>query len=338
LTPLHALIASVLELEAYLLTSNRVSVRVDIPFDLPALPLDRAQMQQVFLNLTLSALEGIRSRQAVDETSGGLIEIRASLSGTSDDAPSIVRVAVSDDGSGVPPEHLSQLLDPSATRDGGAQLDGGALRLPVSQAIIAAHGGQLRHEPSPTGVGETFIVELPLPAAARSAASDRPVPRTTRAASPSAASAASASAPPLDADRERARPPAAASGHVLVVDDEPSIRRFLTRALQIAGFEPVAAEDGASAIEIARETMFDAAVCDHRMAGLTGTDAYAALVELQPHLARRFVLMSGDVLNPALREFAETRGLALLAKPFDVETVGRTVRAVIARDEVQSRG
>jgi hypothetical protein len=59
---------------------------------------------------------------------------------------------------------------------------------------------------------------------------------------------------------------------------------------------------------------------------------------MRPELATRFVFMSGDVLNPSLRDFAETRGLSLLAKPFDIESVGRTIRAVIDREAAQPRG
>jgi hypothetical protein len=47
--------------------------------------------------------------------------------------------------------------------------------------------------------------------------------------------------------------------------------------------------------------------------------------------------MSGDVLNPELKAFAERHGVALLAKPFELETVGRTVREV-TRATADQRG
>ena len=40
--------------------------------------------------------------------------------------------------------------------------------------------------------------------------------------------------------------------------------------------------------------------------------------------------MSGDVLNPELRDFAIARGITLLAKPFDIDSVGRTVAQIMA--------
>ena len=73
----------------------------------------------------------------------------------------------------------------------------------------------------------------------------------------------------------------------------------------------------------------DAVLCDHRMAGMSGTEFHDAVAAADPELGRRFAFMSGDVLNPELREFATARGILLLAKPFDIATVGRTVAALI---------
>ena len=64
---------------------------------------------------------------------------------------------------------------------------------------------------------------------------------------------------------------------------------------------------------------------------MTGTDAFEAAVAIRPALAERWIFMSGDVLNPDLNAFAEARGIPLLAKPFDLTTVTRTVSDVVER-------
>jgi len=51
--------------------------------------------------------------------------------------------------------------------------------------------------------------------------------------------------------------------------------------------------------------------------------------DVRPELEGRFVFMSGDVFNPELREFVEQRGIGLLAKPFDRDTVRRTVESIL---------
>jgi CheY-like chemotaxis protein len=92
-------------------------------------------------------------------------------------------------------------------------------------------------------------------------------------------------------------------------------------------------QDGAAALDLIRETTFDVMLIDHRMAGMSGTEFYEAAIDFRPELAHRAIFMSGDVLNPDLRGFATQRGIRLLAKPFDIEAVIRTVREALADAE-----
>ncbi len=143
--------------------------------------------------------------------------------------------------------------------------------------------------------------------------------------------------PPEEVATEPFLDPSGRRPKVLVLDDEPSIRRFLAKALQNAGFEAVLASDGREALTILGGGPVDAVMCDHRMAGMTGTQVFEAAVAIRPELADRFVFMSGDVLNPELRDFAEAHGIGLLAKPFDLDSVGRTVRELVARKPVEDQ-
>lgn len=123
---------------------------------------------------------------------------------------------------------------------------------------------------------------------------------------------------------------------VLVLDDEPAIRDFLGRILSRGGYEPVLASGGDSALQMVRDDPPDAILCDHRMAGMSGIAFHAAVTAIEPALARRFVFMSGDVLNAELSEFAVTHGVTLLAKPFDIDSVDRAVAGVMGT--VQTAG
>jgi CheY-like chemotaxis protein len=201
--------------------------------------------------------------------------------------------------------------------------------LSVSFGIAAGHGGSLRHEPGPDNVGTTFILELPVEQGI-DAAEISPAGVGTPAARPRGAARIGGQAPagssPADSSPSRV---AAKTVRVLVLDDEASIRDFLARILQRSGYESVVASDGLTALEIVRNDPPDAILCDHRMAGMSGTAFHDAVAELDPDLARRFAFMSGDVLNPELREFAIARGITLLAKPFDIDTVARTVAQIL---------
>jgi CheY-like chemotaxis protein len=171
----------------------------------------------------------------------------------------------------------------------------------VSSAIVADHGGTI--------VRTVDGSALTLPVAAVEAI--EPAPAT--ALTPSAPAPGS----PI---------------RVLVLDDERSIGMLLDRWLRASGYDPTIATSGAEAIELVRENGFDVVLCDHRMVGMAGTEVFDEIVALRPDLERRFVFMSGDVLNPELSAFVARRGVGLLAKPFDLDTVRQTLDRVIARD------
>ena len=117
---------------------------------------------------------------------------------------------------------------------------------------------------------------------------------------------------------------------VLVLDDEPTFRLFLEKALTLLGYEPVITSQGSEAVEHAADADLAALLFDHQMPGVSGVEAYEALVASRPDLAPRLVLMSGDVLEPALEAFATRHAVTLLAKPFDLATLDGTIRAVMA--------
>jgi CheY-like chemotaxis protein len=192
---------------------------------------------------------------------------------------------------------------------------GTGLGLSVSFGIVAAHGGTIDQEPSPDG-GATFVVELPVSSGV--AAGAAPEADRTARARPDATAGAE-----LDATSP-------AGARILVLDDEASIRDFLARILRRAGYEPVLAATGAEALEIVRSSPPDAILCDHRMAGMDGIAFEAEAVRTRPELAGRFAFMSGDVLNPELREVAEARRVPLLAKPFDIGSIDRVIRSLLA--------
>jgi PAS domain S-box-containing protein len=323
-TELRPLVDSILGLQSYVLNRNHVTVEVDIPADVPSILVDRSQLQQVLINLTVNSAQAIHAAGRP-----GTIRIEARPS-VADDRPT-VRISILDDGPGVSSEILNRLFLPFVTtKEPG---EGTGLGLSVSFGIIAGHGGTLRYEPSPGG-GASFVIELPVgpgtptpasepalrPAAAPRRA-DAPVPRETKAAARMDGGPGADTAPPSEA----ARPT-----RVLVLDDEPSIRDFLGRVLVRAGYEPVIAATGAAALAEIRRDPPDAILCDHRMAGMSGTEFHDAVSAISPALGRRFAFMSGDVLNPELHEFAVTRGVQLLAKPFDIAAVASIVAALVA--------
>jgi PAS domain S-box-containing protein len=335
-TSITALVKSVLELQAYALSTKHVTVELDIPDSLPQVDLDRAQLQQVLLNLTINAIHALRIREGGPEP---LLKVGAELvrptlrkgarmDRTRDETR--VRITVADNGPGVPEAIRPRLFLPFfTTKQPG---EGTGLGLSVSFGIVAAHDGQLWYEPGPGGVGSSFIIEMPVRARVNvDADAAEPTPWERRVYSPPGPAstgdqpdqAAQAEAMAVIAEGD-ARP------RVLALDDEPAIRQVLIKALAQVGIECVAFADGLAALEGLRQMDFAIMLVDHRMAGMSGTEFYQAAVEMKPELANRTVFMSGDVMNPDLADFAKARSIRLLAKPFDIPAVIRVVRETMA--------
>ena len=124
------------------LVDRAIHVTVNIPDALPAVALDRDQIEQVFFNLLKNALEAMSDGSAID------IEISA------DD--SNVAIAFRDTGPGMDEDQLVHLFEPYHT----SKKHGSGLGLMVSKRIIDDHGGSISVESEP-GKGSVFTVKLP---------------------------------------------------------------------------------------------------------------------------------------------------------------------------------
>ena len=322
-TRLGQLVDSVLELQTYQFNGDQLRSEVDISDELPLVPLDRSQMQQVVLNLTQNAIQAIRLKG-----SPGTIWVSATEA-FSAEGRRVVRLSVADDGPGVPEADQDRLFLPFfTTREPG---QGTGLGLSVSFGIVAGHGGRLSYAPRPGG-GSVFIIELPVDAPAPASGLEQPpagAPIKAPVPSPAIPAAVAEESP---VTRGLPAPPdsGADAPRILVLDDEPAIRAYLQRVLTTSGFAPTLVGTGQEALDRIALEQFDLILCDHRMPGLTGTDVYTAVAASAPELAAHFVLMSGDVLNPQLQDFAKAHGLRVLEKPFDIEMVTALVRATLA--------
>jgi two-component system NtrC family sensor kinase len=134
----------VVDLAAYQLRKGAVETRLALNPDDPRVLADRSQMEQLFLNLVLNALQAMPA--------GGLLTLHTGASNGQAFAE------VRDTGRGVPPEIRDRIFDPFfTTRDPGC---GTGLGLAVSDSIVAAHGGRIELA-SRVGAGSAFRVWLP---------------------------------------------------------------------------------------------------------------------------------------------------------------------------------
>lgn len=132
-------------------------------------------------------------------------------------------------------------------------------------------------------------------------------------------------APPSSLARENAPP---STQHILLVDDDSSIRHSLTRFLRRYGFQVTAAKDGPAALEAIRANRFDAVVSDLRMPGMSGEQLYAAVSAEFPTLGHRIVFTSGDLSQEQTQRFLRAEHCPALQKPYEVSELVRILRGL----------
>jgi len=127
-----------------LFQATRVVVRTTFDPSLPSIQADEGQLWQAILNLVRNALEAMPD--------GGTLSVSTSRNQSS------AILTLSDTGKGMSTQDQDQIFKPFFS----TKASGTGLGLPLTQQIVAEHGGSIRFESAP-GKGTTFTIELPLP-------------------------------------------------------------------------------------------------------------------------------------------------------------------------------
>ena len=125
------------------------------------------------------------------------------------------------------------------------------------------------------------------------------------------------------------------TGHILIIDDEASIRKTLARILQQAGFEVTTAESAEQGLSYLRTTQFDLILTDLRMPGMHGMDALKVIHTEHPTLPVILFTAQPDVNSAveALRQGATD----YLLKPIKPEAIIERARSILAKQQHEKR-
>ncbi|HWB42345.1 MAG TPA: response regulator [Gemmatimonadales bacterium] len=115
---------------------------------------------------------------------------------------------------------------------------------------------------------------------------------------------------------------------ILVIDDEPTIRRTVGRLLERAGYRVRTAATGAEALELVRSEHFDAAICDLHLAGISGASLCEQIWLVAPELAGHLIVSSGDLTGEGVDQLVERAGVPPMPKPFTGADLLRAVAAI----------
>jgi PAS domain S-box-containing protein len=225
---------------------------------------DPTRLQQALLNYATNA---------VKFTEAGSITLGARVV-TEDVGTVTLRFEVIDTGIGIAPDALDRLFlafeqaDNSMTRKYG----GTGLGLAITKRLAELMGGAAGVESSP-GEGSTFWFTARL-----------------RRYAGAAGTAARSASDPEQGLRQRH-----AGRRILVVDDEPVNREVACSQIEAAGLEVDQAEDGAKAIELAKQRDYAAIIMDMQMPNVNGLDATRILRSLPKHVRTPVIALTANV-------------------------------------------
>jgi len=282
------------------LVRRTIGPEIDLSFieteDLWPTLVDPPQLESALLNLCINARDAMPN--------GGRITITAAnKSLDSKSAPehglpagNFIRLAVTDTGTGMPPDVIANAFDPFFTTKPIGQ--GTGLGLSMIYGFLQQSGGQVRID---SDVGKGTTVSLYLPRYLGEA--------STRE------------------DTEAAEKPAAdqPGETVMVVDDEPNLRMLVSEVLQDLGYKTIEAADGQSAYRLLQTpSHIDLLITDVGLpGGMNGRQLADAARELRPDL--KILFITGYAESSLLADAGLT-GMQVLTKPFPLDVLAARVR------------
>jgi two-component system, cell cycle sensor histidine kinase and response regulator CckA len=280
------------------LLGEEVTLTMDLAPDLWSINGDKGQLNQVTLNLAINARDAMPN--------GGTLTIATrNLSVTSEGSDryrlmskgDYVHVSVRDTGRGMSPETLSHLFEPFFTTKEVGQ--GTGLGLATVYGIVKQSQGYIFTDSTPDQ-GTTFHLFYPRVIAAPTVTETAPV-------------------------RHRK-----GSEHLLVIEDQDSVRAFIVQALKQDGYQVIEAANGEEALRTAASLSepIQALVTDVIMPQMSGLVVAKRVRHIWP--STRVLFMSGyaDLTKPA---FLDEPGTAFIQKPFLPYELSRHVRDLLDR-------
>ena len=278
-----------------------VRTEFNMPDDLWAADVDKAQISQVVQNLVINATQAMPK--------GGTLRVTAANERVYEGAhPGLtegdyVRITVADTGAGIAPEHLGKIFDPYFT----TKLHGHGLGLATVFSIIRRHQGHIEVN-SLVGKGTKFTLWLP----AAKVSISKPAPPKVFSAS-------------------------ASKGRVLFMDDEEPILRMAEKLMRRMGFEVDSVIDGQAAVDLYRKAKeedrpFTVVVMDLTIpGGMGGKEAISLLKQIDPNV--RAIVSSGYSSDLAMSDFRKHGFRGMVAKPYDISELSAVIRGVIAEPD-----
>jgi signal transduction histidine kinase/ActR/RegA family two-component response regulator len=271
----------------------------------PFARVDPGQVEQVVMNLVVNARDAMpNGGRLTVEAADVVLDSEAAAELPEAKPGAYVMLSVSDTGSGMAPEIRARIFEPYfTTKEVGK---GTGLGLSTVYGIIRQSDGHLALS-SEVGLGTTFRIYLP------------------RAEAPVA----------VAADQAAEQMPEGTE-HILLVEDDPSVRRLSKELLLRLGYSVTDASSGRAGLALGSDDTrhFDLALCDVILGDMSGPSVAEALSALRPSI--RVLYMSGYMDEAIVKTGVLDEGKAFLQKPFTPLQLAKKIREVLEEQETGS--
>jgi len=280
------------------LHGSNVQGALDVPGGIRAVEVDEGQMLQALSNIVINAVQAMPDGGRLTVGAGDVLLGKLNLLGLPEGE--YVKIAISDEGCGIPESCLGQIFDPHFS----TKPDSTGLGLATTCFIVAKHGGHLAAQSRP-GQGSVFTLHLP---------SCVPPCEETGAALPAAA-----------AHHQ--------GGAILVMDDDQMIRTIATQMLECLGYQVTACDNGSEAISLyqaARDAgvPFEAVIMDLTVAGgMGGEEAARRILALHP--GARLIVSSGYNNDRVMAQCQKFGFCSAIPKPYRTTDLSAVLSKVL---------
>jgi len=277
-------------------TKKEVAIHRKLERDIWVVEADRGQIEQVFLNLYLNALQAMPAGGDLSLETKNIVVDENYAKAYSMTPGRYVRISISDNGLGIDEKTKERIFEPFfTTKELGR---GTGLGLAMVYGIVKNHNGFIDVY-SELGCGTTF--NLYFPASEKKVIEEEP------------------GAPDV----------LMGSGTILLVDDEPSVLAVSKEILESVGYTVHGVRSGQEAVAFYEKNKDDISliILDMIMPGLSGGETFDRIREINP--SARIILSSGYSLNGQAQQIMNKGCQGFIQKPFDIAHISRKIREVL---------
>ena len=284
---------------------SSIDIRQNIRCSKEMISGDNTEISQIIMNLCNNSVHAMVSGKGVLEVALETITLDSRSSALYENIGpgTYVKLTVSDNGTGIPPDILDRIFEPYFTTK---DVDEGlGMGLAVVHGIVKKHGGDIKVE-SEFGKGTIVKVLFPL-------INEQPLPGDQKTGT-------------LPTGTER----------ILFVDDEASLVKMFTQMLIHSGYEVIGKTSSTEALNVFKENpdRFDLVITDMTMPEMTGDEIARQIIQIRPDIP--IILCTGHSNRMDENKAKQTGIKAFASKPLERKELIEMVRKIL--DEAKGQG